>query len=399
MIARLLSRLKENLRLCDRTLFMLVMLMMFAGIVFVYSASYQAGYYYHNDPYYFTVRQALWAIPSCLVFLIFLAIDYRSLQKAVKPLMAITLVLLLAVFVPFIGHESGGARRWIDFRLFTFNPSELAKLTIVIYLAFIFTKKRQKLEKSFTFGFLPPFLLVTLIFFIILMQSGFSTAALLLTVALVLFFAGGASMSHLAGIAVASVPVLTFFVLKFNYRKSRILSFLNPWEDSSGRGYHLIQALKAFAIGGATGTGLGNSVQKMGPLPTPHTDFIFAVIGEETGLVGLILVVAAFLLFFVRGVIIARRSSDGFGQLLAFGITILVTLHALLNMGIAVGMFPPTGVSLPFVSYGGSSMLVMAAACGILLNVSAQSTAESAPMHREIRDMVGDTVTEHPKGD
>ena len=205
------------------------------------------------------------------------------------------------------------------------------------------------------------------------MQSGFSTGVLLLAVAFIMFFIGGASIKHILSIGVMSLPVLVFFIFKVAYRKDRIFAYLNPWEDPGGRGYHIIQSLKSFALGGFTGVGLGNSMQKVYKLPTPHTDFIYSVIAEETGLLGCLVIIALFFVFFVRGVMIAFNCKDKFGQLLSFGIVTLITLHALLNMGIAAGIVPPTGVSLPFISYGGSSMLMIAIGSGILLNISAQN--------------------------
>jgi cell division protein FtsW len=359
----------------DRVIFYIVVVLLILGILFVYSSSYYISIKYTGSPYHFLVRQAIWAVVSFGFFLFFIRFDYRRLKKFIKPMVFITLLLLVLVFVPGIGAQRGGARRWLDFRFFAFNPSELAKLTVIIYLSYILTKKQGKLG-DFTFGLLPPLLLVSTIFFIILMQSGFSIAVLLLFVAFILFFLGGASMRHILSIGIISLPVVIAFISKVSYRKARILSFLNPWEDMTGRGYHIVQSLKAFAEGGLIGVGLGNSIQKMGRLPTPHNDFIFSVISEEIGLVGAALIAGIYLVFFIRGVVIARKCGDRFGQMLAFGITALFTSHALFNMGIATGIIPPTGVSLPFISYGGSSMLIMAIACGILENISAQS-AES----------------------
>lgn len=356
----------------DKVLFYLVLILLVLGVVFVYSSSYYIAMKFTQNPYYFFIRQIIWALLSFGAFLMFMAIDYHHIQKYVKPLVFITIVLLLLVFLPGIGRESGGARRWIDFRLFSFNPSELAKVTVIIYLSFILTKKQGKLE-DFTFGFLPPLLLVAGIFFIILLQSGFSTAAVLLLVAFILFFIGGASVRHIVAIFIMSLPVLITFIVQVSYRKARILSFLNPWDDASGRGYHLIQSLNSFADGGFFGLGIGNSLQKMGKLPTPHTDFIFSVITEEIGMIGAIALASLYLLFFLRGILVVKNCDDRFGQMLSFGIVTLITLHAFLNMGIATGIVPPTGVSLPFVSYGGSSMLLMAIACGILLNISSQN--------------------------
>lgn len=375
----------------DKPIFYLVVILMLLGILFVYSSSYYVSIRYTGGPYYFTIRQIIWVVVSIGALVGFMNLDYHKLQKFVKPLIFITIALLVLVFIPGIGRESGGARRWIDFRIFNFNPSELAKLTVIIYLAFILSKKQSKLN-NFTFGILPPLLLVSLIFFIILLQSGFSTSVLLLLIAFTLFFIGGASIRYFVMTLIFSIPVLSVFIINFSYRKARILSFLNPWEDATGKGYHIIQSLKSFGEGGFFGVGLGNSLQKMTRLPTPHTDFIYSVIAEETGLVGATLVALLFLFFFIRGVIIARNCEDKFGQLLAFGVIALITAHAFLNMGIAAGIVPPTGVSLPFISSGGSSMLILSIGCGILLNISSQNKQKTGTRSavKEIENIIQD---------
>ena len=371
----------------DRVIFFCVVGMILVGIIFVMSASFYAAKTYEVSPYYFFIRQAIWALPAMGVLIFFMMFDYTRLKDFVKPIVIITILLLVAVFIPGIGKYSGGARRWIDFRLFLFNPSELAKITVIIYLSYILAKKQSKLE-DFTFGILPPLLLVAAIFFIILMQSGFSTAVLLLVVAMIMFFIGGASVKHLLSILLLSVPVLIMFIVRVAYRLDRIFAYLNPWDDPSGKGYHIIQSQQAFVNGGFLGLGLGNSIQKIKKLPTPHTDFIFSVIAEETGMLGSMILMAAFFIFFIRGMMIAVNCKDKFGQLLAFGIVSLITLHALLNMAIATGIIPTTGVSLPFISYGGSSMLMMAVGVGILLNISAQNDIRPKMQIRELENII-----------
>lgn len=216
----------------------------------------------------------------------------------------------------------------------------------------------------------------------------------MLIVSFLIFLAGGASIRHIISIIIMSLPVLITFIIQVSYRKMRILSYLNPWSDMNGSGYHIIQSLKSFAEGGFFGLGLGNSTQKMGILPTPHTDFIFSVITEETGVIGAFLIGLLYLVFFIKGTLIARNCRDKFGQLLAYGITMLVVIHAFMNMGIAAGIFPPTGVSLPFISYGGSSLFLMSISCGILLNISSQNPAwqVNKPMHQEIDNMIDESL-------
>jgi len=372
----------------DKVIFYSVTLLLLLGILFVYSSSYYISLKYTNNPYYFLIRQSIWAVLSFIVFIFFSNYDYLKLKKHIKPFILITIVLLLSVFIPGVGRVSGGARRWINLGLFSLNPSEIAKLTVIIYLSYILTKKQSKLV-NFTFGLLPPLLLVTAVFFVILMQSNFSTATLLLLVSFVLFFTGGASIKHIFSIFITSLPILITFIIQVSYRKIRILSFLNPWEDMNGNGYHIIQSLRSFAEGGFWGVGLGNSVQKMGKLPTPHTDFIFSVIAEEIGFIGAFLIALIYMVIFLRGILIANRCENKFGQLLAFGITSMIALHAFLNMSIAAGIIPPTGIPLPFISYGGSSMIIMTASCGILMNISSYSYSSStAPAYTEIENII-----------
>lgn len=345
---------------------------MLLGVVLVFSASYYFALNLDVSPYYFSLRQVIWVIISLGLFFLFIHLDYHVLQKYVRHLVFLGFFLLLLVFIPGIGKTTSGATRWIDFRVFALNPSEFSKLIVIIYLSYILTKKQAKLE-DFTFGILPPLLLVATMFFLILMQSGFSTGVVLLIVAFVMFFVGGASIKHIVSMLLLSLPVLGTFIYRVAYRKDRIFALLDPWNDPSGKGYQVIQSLKAFSLGGVLGKGIGNSTQKIRNLPTPHNDFIFAIIAEEMGLWGSLLILALFVVVFIRGILISLHCRDKYGQMLGFGIVTLVTLHAFLNVGIATGLLPPTGISLPFLSYGGSSIIVMSVAMGILLNISSQN--------------------------
>ncbi len=377
----------ENLRKTDALLFFLFVLLILLGNLAVYTSSYFVAKRLMGNPYYFFIRQLIWTIPSIFFLFFFASYDYRNLKNITKPMMLLTFVLLMLVFIPGIGKESGGAKRWINLRLFDFNPSEFAKLTVIIYLSSILTKKKGRIE-DFTFGLLPPLLLVSAIFFIILMQSGFSTASILLVTSFLMFFIGGASLTHIFSIGLLSLPVLIFFIWKVSYRMARIMSFLNPWADPFGKGYHLLQSIKAFANGGLFGVGFGNGVQKVGFLPAPHTDFIFSVIVEEFGAIGGLVITLIYIIIFIRGMLIARKIEDSFGSLLAFGIVTLFSLHAFLNIAITTATLPPTGVSLPFLSYGGSSSVVLSVACGILLNISQNVKIISNP--REVEAVINE---------
>jgi len=367
----------------DRALFYTVCLLMLLGVLFVFSASSYFSIRYTGNEYTYTMKQLVFVMVGFVAMVFFSQYDYQKLRRWIKPVVLVTFVLLLLVFVPGLGSVRGGARRWISFGFFDFNPAEFAKLVVVVYIAHILTKKQHKLQ-DFTFGLLPPLLIVTAMFFIILMQSGFSIATMLFLVALVLFFVGGASMKHLLGVGLLSLPVLVTFVVQVAYRKSRILSFLDPWADPYGKGYHLIQSYKAFANAGWLGRGLGNSLQKLGALPTPHTDFIFAVITEEMGLLVALLLLGLYVFLFLRAFVIARHVKDPFGQTLGYGISSLLGFHVLFNIGVTTGLLPPTGVSLPFLSYGGSSLLMFSIAMGILLNLSKHVDEEVVSTVQEI---------------
>ncbi|MCX7881978.1 MAG: putative lipid II flippase FtsW [Brevinematales bacterium] len=359
----------------DRPLLYAVLFLMVSGVLFVFSASSSFSLRYTGSIYTYAMKQLLFVCVGIVIMVFMARYSYSRLRNWIKPLVFLTFVLLLLVFVPGLGSIRGGARRWISLGFFDVNPAEFAKLVVVIYLAHILTKKQHKL-KNFTFGFLPPLLIVTAMFFIILMQSGFSIATLLLAVGLIMFFVGGASIKHLLSVGLLSLPVLVTFVIQVTYRKARILSFLNPWDDPYGRGYHLIQSYRAFANAGWWGKGLGNSLQKLGPLPTPHTDFIYAVITEEMGLLLALGLLGVYIFIFLRAFLIARHVKDPFGQLLGYGIASLLGLHVMLNIGVTTGVLPPTGVSLPFLSYGGSSLVMFSCAMGILLNLSTHTEEE-----------------------
>ncbi len=358
---------------------------MVAGILFVFSSSSYFSLRYTGSIYTYAMKQMLFVALGFGVMVFMARYEYTELRRWIKPIVFVTFLLLILVFVPGIGSVRGGARRWISLGFFDINPAEFAKLVVVIYLSFILTKKQQKL-RDFTFGFLPPLLIVTAMFFIIMMQSGFSIATLLLMVGMVMFFVGGASLKHLLSVSLLSLPVLVTFVVQVTYRKARILSFLNPWNDPYGKGYHLIQSYRAFADAGWFGKGLGNSTQKIGALPTPHTDFIYAIITEEMGLLVALLLLGVYLFIFLRAFLIAKRTRDPFGQLLGYGIASLFGFHVLLNIGVTTGLFPPTGVSLPFVSYGGSSLLTFSCAMGILLNISAHGDEVQGTVREIKRD-------------
>ena len=303
------------------------------------------------------------------------------------PLMLGTLVVLIAVLIPSMGSEINGSRRWIGFGPFSVQPSEFARVVMVIYLAAYLAKRRERLH-DFTHGFLPPIMMTGFLISLILAEPDFGAAAVMAAVAGVLLFVGGVRLKHLWAIGILIVPVMYAMVMKVGYRKERILSFLDPWKDPHDGGFQIIQSFLAMGEGGPLGTGLGEGRQKLFFLPYPHTDFIFAVIGEELGLVGTLLIAGLFAVLAWRGVRIARSAPDRFGQYLAFGITVMIVLQAQINMAVVTGLLPTKGLTLPLLSYGGSSLVASLGGIGILLSVD-QARRMRGRQEREPRRFPG----------
>ncbi len=347
------------------------------GLVFIYSVSRYAGEPIGLAPQALFIKQAVFALVSIACMLFFTLLDYRITKKYVKFLFFLSLFLLLIVFIPGVGLQIGLARRWIDFGIFSFNPSELAKLTLVIYLAHIFVKKHDYIS-NFFHGLVPQLLLVSIVVIIAFLQSGFSIGIIILIVMFTMILAGGVSIKHIIGITSVAIPFVVLVLSNEVYRKNRILAYLNPWGDPRGIGYQSIESLRALSKGGLFGVGLGNSTQKISRLPAAHTDFIFSIIVEEVGLFGGGVLIGLFLAFFLYGLGVARRTRNPYGQLLSFGIVTLIVTHALLNIMINMVLLPPTGVSLPFISYGGSSFVVLSIAVGILLNISSHNNENAS---------------------
>lgn len=363
----------------DYLLFGVVVLLFGFGVIMVYSASVGIS----EDMGYFMKRQLLWAGLSFSVFLLCIFMDRSILQKGVKLFVWATLILLFLLLLPPL-RDAGlvhGSRRWFRISGFGFQPSEFAKITLILYLSSIIAKKGEELA-DFYHGFLPPFVIVSLISFLVFLEPDFSTAFILFIMALIMFFIAGIRTFSLFALVLVSIPALFLMISGKGYRRERILGFLNPWSDPTDKGYQIIQSFKAFALGGATGVGLGRSVQKLGPLPIPHTDFIFAIIAEELGYFGTLGVVLLYMLLAYRGYRIAWSQTRVYEFYLAFGITTLIVLQAALNIAVVTGVLPSTGISLPFLSYGGSSLLTNGILMGILLNLSRREKARG-PVARE----------------
>jgi len=353
----------------DRPLFLSIVILTLVGLVMVYSAGAAVGHYRFDEPLHYLSRQAAWLLLGGLLFWLLVRTDYRQWEPLVWPFFVVSLALLVAVLIPGVGVEVNGARRWLRIAGLTVQPSEVVKLAAVALLAHNLPRKGECL-RDFRNGLVPQLILVGAPTFLIYHQPDLGNAVVVAAVGLLLLYLAGARVVHLSFLLVTVVPVLAWKIVDTGYRVRRLVAFLDPWADPTDSGWQITQSLMALGSGGVTGTGLADGVQKLYFLPEPHTDFIFSVVGEELGLLGTLAVAACFLLFAWRGLRVAVRAPTPFGQYLAAGIVILITLQALLNMMVCTSLVPTKGLPLPFVSYGGTSLVLNLVAAGVLLNIS-----------------------------
>ncbi|QPJ66565.1 MAG: putative lipid II flippase FtsW [Candidatus Nitrohelix vancouverensis] len=358
-----------NTKTCDPILGIVIGALIIIGIVMVYSSSAVYALEEYKDPYYFLKRQVLWVIIGFVALRCTRNIDYRLLEKYAYPILLLAFLLLLAVMIPGMGKEVGGARRWLSIGGFNFQPSEIAKITLVIFIAKSLVKRSDQL-KNFAYGYLPNIIVLGFFFIPILFQPDFGTAMIIGIVAISMLFIAGIRTKFLVYSVLAVIPLLVSAVTGAEYRMRRILAFLDPWQDPSDSGFQAIQSFYAFGRGGIWGVGLGDGSQKLFYLPEAHTDFIFSVIGEELGFVGAMAIVALFCIFIWRGFSVALNAKDAFGTNVAIGLTLLIGIQAFTNMGVAIGLLPTKGLTLPFISMGGSSLVAVMIASGVLLNIS-----------------------------
>ncbi|GAA0445839.1 stage V sporulation protein E [Lentibacillus halophilus] len=353
----------------DYTLLAVILMLIAIGAVMVYSSSYIWAEYKYADPYFFLKRQLLFSGIGVVALVFFMAIPYTTWKKYSHIALLVCFIMLLLVLIPGIGMERGGAQSWIGVGAFSVQPSEFMKLGLIIYLAAYLTM-HQKFITSLKKGFLPCLLLVFTVFGLIMLQPDLGTGAVLVAACMIMIYAAGAKVKHFAGILAIGLIGLAGLILSAPYRISRITAFLNPWEDPSGDGFQIIQSLYAIGPGGLMGLGFGESIQKYFYLPEPQNDFIFAIIGEEFGFLGSTFVIGLFVLLFWRGMRIALQAPDNFGKFLALGIVAILTIQVMMNISVVIGLIPVTGVTLPFLSYGGSSLTLTLCLAGILLNIS-----------------------------
>lgn len=353
----------------DMWLFGAAVVLLSAGVVMVYSASAIVAADRFHDPYFFLKKQLFWAMLGAGALWVALRVDYRLLEKAVLPLLIVAGVLLVLVLVPPFGQAINGTRRWIRFGPVSFQPAELAKLALVLYLAAFLAKRRGDLAE-FRTGAAPALAVAGLLAGLVLVQPDLGNCMTLIVVTFGLLYLAGSPARHLAWVAAPAVPLIALAIWMAPYRLRRITAFVDPWSDPRGSGFQIIQSWLALGNGGLVGQGIGGSRQKLFYLPEAHTDFIFAIVGEEIGFVGAMTMVGLFAVLIWRGLRIGLRAADPFGSYLALGITVLLATQTLVNLGVVTGLLPTKGLPLPFISFGGSALLMTMIATGVLLNIS-----------------------------
>ena len=353
----------------DRLLLVSVILISLFGIIMIYSASYVWAEYKFNNPFKFVINQGIFFIVGVVLMMIVSHVNYDKYYYKSNIFLIICLILLVLVLIPGVGSVRNGSRSWFGIGSFGIQPSEFTKLSLIIFTS-KYLVNNERVLSDVKRGVLPILGILFLIFGLIMLQPDFGTGMIIVMSIIGLLFVGGVDFKFFLKICVVGVIGIVGLIIAAPYRLKRILSFLNPWEDPLGSGFQIIQSLYAIGPGGLFGYGFLNSRQKHFYLPEPQTDFIFSIISEEFGFVGILIVSILFLSIIYTGFKIARRSNDLFGKYLAFGITFQIAFQAILNLMVVVGLIPVTGVTLPFLSYGGSSLLITLCSVGILLNIS-----------------------------
>lgn len=353
----------------DFLLILLTFSLLAIGLIMVYSASAIWAEYKFHDSFFFVKRQLFFAIVGIIAMFFVMNIDYWTWRDWSKVLLIVCFGLLVLVLIPGVGMVRNGSRSWIGVGAFSIQPSEFMKLAMIAFLAKYLSENQKKIT-SFKQGLLPALALVFAAFGMIMLQPDLGTGTVMVGTCVAMIFVAGARLSHFVGLGVLGLAGFAALVLSAPYRIKRITSFLNPWEDPLGSGFQIIQSLYAIGPGGLFGLGLGQSRQKFFYLPEPQTDFIFAILAEELGFIGGSLVLLLFSLLLWRGVRIALGAPDLYGSFLALGIISMIAIQVVINIGVVTGLMPVTGITLPFLSYGGSSLTLMLMAIGVLLNIS-----------------------------
>ena len=360
----------------DKLLFLATLLLVCASVVMVYSASAVLAMDRYQQPYLFLAKQATWAVVGAFLFFAVMRIDYHNYKQPVVIWTTLVVVGLALVSVLF-SREINGTRRWFGVGGIGVQPSELAKIAVILFTAAILERRMDRIEEP-SYTLLPIGIAVTVVTGLILLQPDFGIAVSLVAIVAVMVFAAGLPYRYLLGLALVGLPAASVILWSAEYRRRRLLAFLNPWDDPLGDGFQMIQSLIAVGTGGVFGRGLMAGVQKLFYLPEPHTDFIYAVISEELGLVGATAILICFCVITWRGLRTAVRAPDRFGAFLALGLTMMVAIQAFINMSVVLGLLPTKGIPLPLVSAGGSSLLISLVGMGMLVNVSQHASMPPA---------------------
>ncbi|MBF0111636.1 MAG: putative lipid II flippase FtsW [Desulfamplus sp.] len=343
------------------------------GIIMVHSASASISVTEHGSALYYVKKQFIFCAMGLVIMFVASLIPYKMLNHLAYFILFSAFLFLLAVQVPGLGIKAGGAYRWLNVAGFTFQPSEFAKLALIIFLAYSLSKK-QEMISNFLVGFLPHVFILGLLAVLILIQPDLGTVVIMGAISWIMMFVAGVRIIHLLSPAPLLVPFIYFLVYKVEYRMARIFAYRNPWDDPLNTGYQITHSLKAFGSGGLFGKGMGMGMQKLHYLPEPHTDFILSIIGEELGLVGVLGILTLYTIVIIKGIGIAREADTLFGTFLATGITSSLALQVTINTGVTMGLLPTKGLTLPFLSYGGTSLIMNMAGMGILMSIAASKT-------------------------
>ena len=359
----------------DKVLFTATLLLVCASVVMVYSASALVALERYQQPYLFVTRQVMWAVLGLALAAVAMRVDYRTYRSDTFVWALIGLVTLMLIAVLF-SAPINGTRRWFGFGGLGVQPSELAKIAGIFFTALVLERRMHRIDEL-SYSLLPIGIVIGALVGLILLQPDFGTAMSLLLIVVAMVFAAGLNYRYLVGAVLVALPAIYVVLVSAPYRRRRLLAFWDPWADPLGDGFQIIQSLIAVGTGGVFGRGLMEGVQKLFYLPEPHTDFIFAVIGEELGLIGATGVLACFCLIAWRGLYISLRAQDSFGSFVALGITSMIVVQAFVNMSVVLGLMPTKGIPLPLVSAGGSSLLISLLGTGVLLNISQHESADA----------------------
>jgi len=355
----------------DYSLLIPTLMLLGLGLVAIYSASSLLAAHKLGDSYYYLKKQGVFCLLGLCLLIFAKNIPCTLYRKLTYPLLLLSLVLLVLLLVPGMGVRVGGSTRWLRFAGLSFQPSELAKLSLAIYIAYSMAKKGPNMA-SFSKGLSPHLFVAGIFMILILLEPDLGTSVIIGCWVLILVFVGGVKLFHLLTVLLLSMPVVLWLIWQTDYRLKRWWTFTNPWEDPQGLGFQIIHSFLAFGSGGIFGVGLGNSKQKLFYLPEPHTDFILSIVAEELGLVGLVTIIILFCILIMRGIKIALGARDLYTTYLALGIISFIGLQVLVNMGVVMGLLPTKGLTLPLISYGGSSLVINLLGIGILLSISAR---------------------------